>query len=430
VLVALAFAAGATIYLIRAQTHHGSIKTDTGVYPAPPAPPLPRAGGKFFDTVFGTEIMRVSDEQSQQGASAGTIYSYWPTFNCDNTRLLVATDAAPWFYIQDFDPVGFALGPKHRFNAFAGAGGIPDINSPIWDTRNPAILYALDANNRRRLLAFNVATGTSALVRDFARELRGVGTSPFLFQLHASEDDDVFSATIYWMEARPRGYLAWRRSTDRVLKQVNDVTAPGVTEQNEVEIDKTGRYLLVDNDPTTSIDVWDLQTNVKTTIADTPPDYAPSHFDCGRGFALAGDDNRDRFVRYDLASPHTARELLTLEPDWSQGAHLSMLATNEDWGLVSTFTANTLPSQGRFKDEIFQVALDGSRRVRRLIHHHSIYKNYWDAPRANISRDGRYVAFTSNWGIAGGRRDLFIARIEPAPPLPQARPRRVGGAQE
>jgi hypothetical protein len=426
---AFCLCAGATIQSNEGQLRRG-VKTDASVYVVPPAPTLPRAGGKFFDAVFGTEIMRASDERSQNGASCGTVYSYWSTFNADNTRLLVATDAAPWFYVQDFDASAFTLGARHRFGSFGGAGGVPDINSPVWDTRDPAVFYALDSANRRRLLAFNVSTGASALVHDFSRELRGVGTAPFLFQLHASDDDDVFSATIYWAESRPRGYLAWRRSTDTVLKQVNDVTGAGVAEQNEVEIDKTGRYLLVDNDPTTSIDVWDLQAGTKTTITDTPPDYAPSHFDCGHGFALAGDDNRNRFVSYSLATPHAARELLSFGEDWSQGAHLSMLAANEEWGLVSTFTSNKLPSVGRFTDEIFEVKLDGSRQVRRLLHHHSIYASYYDSPRANISRDGRFVAFTSNWGHAGGRRDLFVARIEPAPEATQTRPRRATTAHE
>jgi hypothetical protein len=425
----LCLCAGATIRINEAQLRRG-VKTDTAIYQAPPAPMLPRAGGKFFDAVFGTEIMRASDEQSQSGASCGTVYSYWPTFNADNTRLLVATDAGPWFYIQDFDPATFTLGARHRFGVFTGAGGVPDINAPVWDTRDPSVFYALDGNNRRRLLAFNVSTGASALVRDFSRELRGVGTAPFLFQLHASDDDDVFSMTIYWASARPRGYLVWRRSTDTIIKQVNDVTGAGVAEQNEVEIDKTGRYLLVDNDPATSIDVWDLQADTKTTIADTAPDYAPSHFDCGHSFALAGEDNRNRFVRYALASPHAARELISFGEDWSQGAHFSMLAANEEWGLVSTFTANKLPASGRFKDEIFQIKLDGSREVRRLLHHHSVFASYYDSPRANISRDGRFVAFTSNWGHAGGRRDLFVARIEPAPEATQTRPRRATTSRE
>jgi fibronectin type III domain protein len=42
-------------------------------------------------------------------------------------------------------------------------------------------------------------------------------------------------------------------------------------------------------------------------------------------------------------------------------------------------------------------------------------ETYWDTPRANVSRDGRYIFWTSNWdGIPGGsRKDLYIAQIIP-----------------
>lgn len=58
------------------------------------------------------------------------------------------------------------------------------------------------------------------------------------------------------------------------------------------------------------------------------------------------------------------------------------------------------------------MATDGSLAVRREAHHFSIYgDDYYASPRADLSRDGRFVAFTSNWGVPGGRKDVFILRI-------------------
>jgi hypothetical protein len=103
--------------------------------------------------------------------------------------------------------------------------------------------------------------------------------------------------------------------------------------------------------------------------------------------------------------------------------------------LVSFYTPHV---NGVMQGEVVQVATDGSGRVRRLFHHQSVLKAYYDSPRANISRDGRFVAFSSNWGsLASGRHDMFVARIEPAPAAnarppvlpPASRPRRAGGAQ-
>src|SRR5437016_3029190 len=85
------------------------------------------------------------------------------------------------------------------------------------------------------------------------------------------------------------------------------------------------------------------------------------------------------------------------------------LADNESWCLISNFTAGN-GAAGPFRNEIFQASTDGSQRVRRLAHHHSVYRDYWDTPRADISRDGRFVAFTSNWG-SNTRRDVFIIKV-------------------
>jgi hypothetical protein len=39
------------------------------------------------------------------------------------------------------------------------------------------------------------------------------------------------------------------------------------------------------------------------------------------------------------------------------------------------------------------------------------HRPYYASPRADISRDGHLVAFTSNWGVEGGRKDVFILKI-------------------
>src|SRR5689334_19134107 len=72
-----------------AQSSTPGIKTDRAVYPEPSLPALPKAGGKYIDPVFGTEIMRVTDETDGPVPGLGTYYSHWPTFNCNNTKLLI-----------------------------------------------------------------------------------------------------------------------------------------------------------------------------------------------------------------------------------------------------------------------------------------------------------------------------------------------------
>ena len=103
------------------------------------------------------------------------------------------------------------------------------------------------------------------------------------------------------------------------------------------------------------------------------------------------------------------------------------MSANEDWVLISFYSYRSRPQAGAFHDELVLVKTDGSQTVRRILHHRSVAKDYWDIPKANLSRDGRFVAFTSNWG-GSGRNDLFIARLDTSEPSsaqpqqPQQRP--------
>src|SRR6185503_11221679 len=81
------------------------VVTDRRLYSEGAPPPLPRAGGTFVDPIFGTTIMRVTDERD--GTSCNNFYSYWPTFNLDSTRFLIACDGNAKLY--RFDPTNFKV---------------------------------------------------------------------------------------------------------------------------------------------------------------------------------------------------------------------------------------------------------------------------------------------------------------------------------
>jgi hypothetical protein len=175
-----------------------------------------------------------------------------------------------------------------------------------------------------------------------------------------------------------------------------------------------------------------------TDLVDGAPDQSPGgHGDVGTGYILGWAHNINAFTWRSLASPHAhavtlsfgsnvvPRDRRITKPDgrndFSQASHASLLADDERWALVGFY--NGAPGMP-FADEIVQVETVAAPRVRRLLHHHSVYHGYYDSPRPTVSRDGRFVAFTSNWGDSG-RRDLFIARIPPADAAPAQRPRRV-----
>src|SRR5262245_60483377 len=88
-----------------------ALKTDrnTHRFVRPSSPPVGR-NSKFTDPEFGTRILRVTD--SYYGSNCTNQYSYYPSLNVNNTRLLVLCDNFP--YIVNFDPTNVrTVGEKY-----------------------------------------------------------------------------------------------------------------------------------------------------------------------------------------------------------------------------------------------------------------------------------------------------------------------------
>jgi len=373
----------------------GGVITDHNVYPEPAPPALPAAGGTFVDPTFGTTIMRVTDEHD--GQSNFNYYSYWPTFNLDDTKFFVACDNSPMLY--RFDPAGFRIISKGPlFDQVLPGGGYMSTEDAEWSGTNPNLLYGYYG---LKLWAFDVSARTYILIKDFT----GLVPNGYLGQMSRSLDDNMFAFTLKDPNYAPTGYMVWQRDQNRIVRDVS------LSNFDEVELDKTGRYLVVKALFGAGVDfqVVDLQTGGTQGLTDPAPDYSPGHSDNGRNIVVGYDDWNNQYTVRSLANPHQFQRVISFGGDWSQANHLSMLGDNESWCLISNFTNGASPV-GPFRQEIFQASTDGTQSVRRLAHHHSVYRDYWDTPRADVSRSGRFVAFTSNWGSTT-RRDVFIIKV-------------------
>ncbi len=373
----------------------GVVVTDKGIYTEPPAPALPNAGETFVDPAFNTTLMRVTDQAD--GSSCAQFYSYWPTFNRDSTRFILACDGSPRLY--RFDPANFRIVSKGPlFAQPLPGGGYMNVEDALWSGSNANVLYGYRG---LKLWAYDVSTLTYSLVKDFT----GAIDPGHLGQMSRSIDDNVFAFSKKDPGYSVTGYVVWRRDQNRVLRDVD------VANLDEVQIDKSGRFLAVKAALGGGVDVQavDLSNDSVESLKDAAPDYSPGHSDNGSGIIVGHDNWNNQYTLRRYSTPHAFRTVIGFGSDWSQANHLSMLSDDEGWCLISNFTAGTGPV-GAFRQEIFQVSTDGSQRVRRLAHHHSVYRDYWDSPRANISRDGRFVAFTSNWG-SSSRRDVFLIKV-------------------
>ena len=426
-------------------TGGGTFKTDRAVYTEPTLPTLPHAGGKWRDEVFGTEIMRATDEDDLGAPGLSTFYSHWPTFNANNTKLLIRRGNSGDAMLKDFDPVNFKLGASYSLPNLPGGATIA-WEGATWSNSDPNIIFCHPTyyDGGMKLYKYDITVGTSSgftLLHDFSAYNEG---NDLLKQMYMSGDDNVFC----FLHIRagvndnsPVYYFVYRQSTGSVLYH-NPASAytGGI---NEVHVDKSGKWLTISMNQTQPDGSGPRFLNIDTGAIDflysNATDRPSGHGDIGTG----GDAGFDRYGngvqvhRYnDLHAQDTKFYWQTAggESDWTQDFHGSLLANNEDWLTCGTYDdkdIRSLPDYGIFEDEIVQVSLDGSHRFRRIAHTRSDIaadepitgeialddsNGYWADPKPTISKDGRYIAFTSNWENSG-RTDLFILRIPRAPVL-------------
>jgi len=151
------------------------IRTDRRVYPEPLPPVLPRAGGKFNDPVFGTQIMRATDEKDYPAPGCGTWYSQWPSFNSDNTRLLIRCGVSGDMKIKAFDPVSFTLGATLRTAPTIPNGQSLQWQGATWSRTDPDLIFVhasyYDRNypalSGMKLYTYRPSTNVVTLIKDF-----------------------------------------------------------------------------------------------------------------------------------------------------------------------------------------------------------------------------------------------------------------------
>ncbi len=304
--------------------------------------------------------------------------------------------------------------------------------SAIWHPTDPNLIYCFSSyyDNGMRLYTYNVVTRKYTLVKDLTPL---GGPKDYLNQMSMSADGDVFA----WSQMRagaagdPVYYIVWRKSTDKVLYHT---PTPGKL-VNEVRLDKSGQYLTIaHNEPEPRLPdrlkggYLHLASGKMDETRWNPKDSPAGHGDIGTGISVGVDHWASGLNKRRLDRVHEPQLVFRFQDengvtDWTFDLHGTMLADDESWLTFGTYhepSITNLPNTHVFEDEIMQVKLDGSGEFRRLLHtrcsidNKSATAGYWAKPKPTISRDGRFIAYTSNWEKSG-RYDLFIAKIEPPP---------------
>ena len=370
------------------------LKTDMAVYPEPPLPTMGPAGSTVIDPVFGTTILRVTD--STDASEVRVPYSQTPTFNVNTTRMYARAISPAGAMIIGFNPTTFTIGQKQIISS--PSDGILDYNGQ-WSRVDPDVIYF---PSRQRLWRYQISTKVWTQLYDFTSLVPPGG---YVEQMSVGGTDNVFAFSKANAASSHIGYLVWKRTTNTILANVDDRGA------DECQVDPSEQWLTIQMVSGNAV-IRNLATGAMVhTVWGADGFY---HADTGPGTVFSADGSGTGLAVRNLTTPRTVTRILAGKFPFSN-QNYSMYADNHNWALVWTQRNDAGKAAKAFENEIVQVSLDGTNQVRRIAHHRSQWKHYHDQPNANISRDGQFVAFSSNWGNSSGRRDLYVVKIPIAP---------------
>ena len=436
--------------------------------PKPPLPTIGSAGSRFVDPVFGSAIARVTDASTRPNA----LNRSFRTPSASHTLAWNANSTLFYVVSTDGTVVPYALSPgtgtTSRIPSAGGDGGLTlQFNAePEFSAIAPNLIYGVIYGvDTRTIAAFDFDTNTYSTLLNLdtvAPSLSGTYVGGIAVGALQTERMIVF----FGGPSQDRHYYALWLSTDGsgTRKLLNTLTstlngAPTNITLNfrlhSASIDRSGRFVFL---YPTAVDlgaprhasqvyVWDTDLDTFTALTSggadgSPATHAGGHDAPGYGYSVnhdccvstswdAGQWELRRLdaplVAWDLVSPVlTPQEIyLSDHPTWNN-ARPDVLVPF----INATFRYGNNPAPWRpWDEEIIGVRTDVplGATVWRYAHHRSAVGSdtdasvpyFWYEPRPNVSRDGRWVIFTSNWektlgtdpGTNTARQDVFLLAI-------------------
>ncbi len=451
-------------------THYHAIR-DRVCRPKPAkAPYMGPAGYVYRDPVFKSRTLRVTDgntiRDGQNGSFHTTSASTENEFSSDSRKFFVLAENGAVIPFQ-FDPATMTarcytndLGG--RLKPPAGDCSSLPLSAPEFSYVDPNVIYGLQG---KEIVAYNFLENAVTEVFDVGKVVKAVpGRRLYVRDLGVSSDDNEFAVVYGWEQDRYRWAIWYHRpsKTCHVLDLYQSLLdgkpiAGGAVlgfGLHFLDISRDGNYVLLHRGTpvaTTTFSkpgpvIWDVRHSRFYTLGPRPF----GHMVAGYGYLinagmLANETGPQFLIRAldplrvnhprELLSPVANRRDYFYEDDhasWNNAmpGKLAPFATSFD----NDSARNPYRPDPRgylYDDEIVAVATDGTRTVWRfgLNWSHSAGANggpgdFWSTSRGNISRDGRYFLFTSNWGDGLGadalsrrypvRKDVFLIDLETA----------------
>jgi Putative Ig domain len=435
--------------------------TDRGPRAEPSLVKLGNAGFSFNDPAFGTRIWRVTDRLTRPDAPdrsfrtpSATHQSAW---SADGSYFYVVSNGGTI--------VPFAFDPDSgRFSRLAT---LRFYIEPQFSYVDNARIYGSvtgSGASLRTIDQFDFGTGVYTRLLDLdtlATGLQGTfvggiassaGATERIIAFFGGSSQDRHHYVVVFDRANP----ARRRLLDTAESRLDGyrLKKPLNINLHHAAIDRSGRYValypaaadLAAPRKAAPVYMWDTLTDIITAMPETDA-LSSGHDAYGYGVAVNKDCCSAKtpwdaaqwqlrsldapLVAHDLIRPLLSPKEVSLSdhPTWNNARPDRLVPF-----VSATYRYGTdKPEWRAWDNELVAVQTDigdGSAEVWRLAHHRSDVSNddapgdisFWYTPRPNVSRDGRWVLFTSNWaktlgtdpqGAAGekARQDVFLVRL-------------------
>ena len=437
---------------------------DRNAYPKPAVPLLGAAGYSFNDGTFGSKILRVTDGNTRPGLTNRSFRvpsnAHLAAWNASSTAFYVLSNDGT-IIPYAFEPATMTASRMQPATAANGGLTLAFYVEPQFSLANPNVIYgAVSGANNRTIAQYDFSTGVYSTIVDLDTIVGGLagtyvggvmtgGTTAeklLTFFGGASQDGHFYAMLA------PANNPAARKILNTMASTINGA-ATNVTlnfKLHSMMIDKSGRFVFLY--PTgadiaaprsaAQVYVWDTDTDTVTAI--TSSLHNSGHDAAGHGYWINQDccsssswdaaqwqfrSLTDVTRTSDLISPVLATKEVYLAD------HTSWMNARPDVlvPVISStyrFGANTAAWRA-WDDEIIGIDTTGGIGgiVYRFAHHRSNVGSdadpaqpyFWYQPIPNVSPDGKWVLFTSNWEKTLGkdasegtfRQDVFVVQLTP-----------------
>jgi hypothetical protein len=417
-------------------------RTDRKVEPFPATPPkLGPAGSYVTDPNFGTRILRVTDSKTDYVREGGSLMSpssaEQNSWNSNSTRFYVENSGGK-FLLYDFDPTTMTAKPSHSLGTSWGA-------EPQFGYTNPNLMYGFGSRSTA-FQQYDVSNDKVSILHDITSCLKLEGDD-IGHSITVSADDNRMETGvgpkqgenyIVYIYDRQQGCRWYNTKTGEIGGKwgpKGTVTMPDRFTIHNIRMSKSGKYAYVARANSSQHHgwvVWEIET-MNVVIC---PIECGGHRALGYSHLISPSGREhpmDTLIR-PLNNLSDVKPLITglsrTDGYWYD-QHFSWNNANADDTTPICLTTyrpsnpNTpgtpLSVDGPWENEVLCVETDGKdSKVWRFAHTFSTAKNgFWSTPRGNISPDGRFFMFTSDWEDQLGetqngkkfRTDVFVVEL-------------------